>query len=68
MWIIPHIFSVLGFLLAVFLLSRILREHRPPASTMAWLLAIFLIPYIGIFFFLLLGSPKLPARRRAKQP
>jgi cardiolipin synthase len=45
----------------------VIPRDRKPSSAMAWLLAIFLIPYIGIFFFLLLGSPKLPAKRRAKQ-
>jgi cardiolipin synthase len=34
---------------------------------MAWLLAIFLIPFVGILFYLLLGSAKLPRKRRAKQ-
>jgi cardiolipin synthase len=57
-WIIPHVFSVLGFLLAVFLLSRILREHRPPASTMAWLLAIVLVPYVGVPMYFLIGGRK----------
>ena len=34
---------------------------------MAWLLAIFLIPYAGIILFLLIGSTRLPKRRREKQ-
>ncbi|MEW1980909.1 cardiolipin synthase [Citricoccus sp. NPDC079358] len=42
-------------------------RHRKPSSAMAWLLAIFLIPYIGILFFLLIGSSKLPKKRRARQ-
>lgn len=58
MWIIPHVFSVLGFLLAVLLLSRILREHRPPASTLAWLLAIVLVPYVGVPLYFLIGGRK----------
>ncbi len=45
----------------------VIPRNRKPSSAMAWLLAIFLIPFIGILFFLLLGSPKLPAARRAKQ-
>jgi cardiolipin synthase A/B len=57
-WIVPHIFSVLGFLLAVFLLSRILREHRPPVSTMAWLMVIVLVPYLGVPLYLLIGGRK----------
>nr|WP_218869058.1 cardiolipin synthase [Leifsonia psychrotolerans] len=45
----------------------IIPRNRKPSAAMAWLLAIFLIPYIGIFFFLLIGSSKLPKKRREKQ-
>jgi cardiolipin synthase len=41
--------------------------NRRPQTATAWLLAIFLIPYIGFILFLLLGSNRLPKRRRAKQ-
>ncbi len=41
--------------------------NRRPSSAMAWLLAIFLIPYVGIIAFLMIGNPKLPKRRRAQQ-
>lgn len=41
--------------------------NRRPSSAMAWLLAIFLIPYVGVIAFLLIGNPKLPKSRRAKQ-
>ena len=58
MWLVPHISSILGFLLAVFLLSRILREHRPPASTLAWLLSIVLVPYVGVPLYFLIGGRK----------
>jgi cardiolipin synthase len=57
-WILPHVTSVLGFLLAVLLLSRILRERRPPTSTMAWLLAIVLVPYVGVPLYFLIGGRK----------
>ena len=41
--------------------------NRRPSSAMAWLLAIFLIPYVGVTAFLLIGNPKLPKHRRDKQ-
>lgn len=41
--------------------------NRRPSSAMAWLLAIFLIPYVGVIAFLLIGNPKLPKRRREQQ-
>jgi cardiolipin synthase len=45
----------------------IIPVNRRPSSAMAWLLAIFLIPYLGIIAFLLIGNPKLPKHRREKQ-
>ena len=42
------------------------RNRRPQTAT-AWLLAIFFIPYAGILLFLLLGSTRLPKKRREKQ-
>lgn len=42
-------------------------RNRRPGSAMAWLLAIFFIPYVGVLFFLLIGSPKLSRKRRRKQ-
>lgn len=42
-------------------------RNRLPTAAMAWLLAIFFIPVIGVLLYLLIGSPKLPADRRRKQ-
>ncbi len=42
-------------------------RNRRPTAGMAWLLAIFFIPILGIFIFWLIGDPKLPKARRAKQ-
>ncbi|GAA1859994.1 cardiolipin synthase [Paeniglutamicibacter psychrophenolicus] len=42
-------------------------RNRRPTAGMAWLLAIFLIPYFGVIAFLLIGSPKLPRKRREVQ-
>ncbi|WP_165069095.1 cardiolipin synthase [Marisediminicola senii] len=41
--------------------------NRRPQTATAWLLAIFLIPYVGFLLFLLIGSTKLPKSRRDKQ-
>ena len=41
--------------------------NRRPTSGMAWLMAIFFIPVLGIIVFLLIGSPKLPRKRRETQ-
>ncbi len=42
-------------------------RNRRPQTAMAWLLAIFFLPYIGILLFLLVGSRYLPKKRREKQ-
>ena len=41
--------------------------NRKPQTAIAWLLVIFLIPYLGFLLFLLMGSTKLPRSRRKKQ-
>lgn len=38
-------------------------SQRKPTSAMAWLLAIFLIPFAGIVLFLFIGSPYINRRR-----
>lgn len=45
----------------------IVPRNRRPTAGMAWLLAIFFIPILGILLFLLIGNPKLPKHRREKQ-
>jgi len=45
----------------------IVPANRRPSSAVAWLLAIFLIPYAGALAFLLIGFPQLPRARRRKQ-
>jgi len=42
-------------------------RNRRPQTAAAWLLAIFLIPYLGIIAFLVFGSRHLPRKRREKQ-
>ena len=63
-----HLGTVLGFFLATLLLSRVLRERRPPGSTFAWLLAIALVPWVGVPLYLVFGGRKLRrmAARKAR--
>ncbi len=58
------ILPILGFLLALTLLVHQNREPRSPSSTVAWLLAILLVPYLGVPAYILLGGRKL--KRMAK--
>ena len=57
---------VIDFVVRVVSVIVVPRNRRPQTAT-AWLLAIFLLPYIGILLFLVLGSRKLPKSRRDKQ-
>ncbi|MCW3158299.1 cardiolipin synthase [Micropruina sonneratiae] len=45
----------------------VIPRNRRPMSGMAWLLAFFFVPSIGVILFLLIGNPQLPAERRRKQ-
>jgi cardiolipin synthase len=45
----------------------IIPRRRKPTAAMAWLLAIFLIPYVGILLYLLIGTFRLPKKRRDEQ-
>src|SRR5882757_3769597 len=57
---------VVDFVIRVLSVVLIPRNRRPQTA-LAWLLAIFFIPYIGIGLFLLVGTFRLPKRRREKQ-
>ncbi|MFI7582857.1 cardiolipin synthase [Kocuria sp. M1N1S27] len=57
---------VLGFLINLVALGWIPHNRRPSVA-LAWLLAIFLLPYLGILLFMAIGSAKLPKKRMARQ-
>ncbi len=52
--------------LKIFALGWVPKDRRP-TSAMAWLLAIFLIPFVGILLFFLMGSPYINGRRHRTQ-
>lgn len=45
----------------------IVPRNRRPTAAMAWLLAIYFIPIVGVILFLLIGNPRLPRKRRRQQ-
>ncbi|MGD8166005.1 cardiolipin synthase [Herbiconiux sp. P16] len=68
--------DVAGFIaLALLLIDLTIRvvsviivpRNRRPSTGIAWLMAIFVLPYVGFLLFLLIGSYKLPRSRRDKQ-
>ena len=57
--ILPHLGTLLGFILAFIVIARLMREKRRPSNTFAWLLLILLVPYLGVPLFLLFGGRKI---------
>lgn len=63
-----HLLTVGGFVLAVFAIARLVSEKRPPSNTLAWILGIVLIPYVGVPLYLMFGGRKLRRLARRKRP
>src|SRR5690606_29822836 len=57
---------VLDIAIRVFALIYIPRNRRPQTA-LAWLLAFFIQPYVGLILFLLFGRARLPRNRRRRQ-
>ncbi|MDD5672712.1 MAG: cardiolipin synthase [Chitinivibrionales bacterium] len=65
-WIIFEVLPIIGFFLAVTLLVHQNQPRRSPASTIAWLLAILLVPYFGVPAYILFGGRKLKRMTKNK--
>lgn len=64
--IIASALVVVNFLIQGFALG-VIPENRRPSTGMAWLLAIVLVPVLGLALFLLFGSPRVGRTRHLKQ-
>jgi cardiolipin synthase len=60
--LLTHLLSIVGFVMAVIVIAVIVVQRRAPGTTFAWLLAIVLIPYIGVPLYLMFGGRKVMAR------
>ncbi|HEX4421474.1 MAG TPA: PLDc N-terminal domain-containing protein, partial [Kofleriaceae bacterium] len=60
--LLSHLISIAGLVLGAVLVAVVVVQRRAPGTTFAWLLAIVLIPYLGVPLFLVLGGRKLRAR------
>jgi len=69
-WLTLHGLAVSLAVLVYVFSSHAMRQRRPPASAIAWVLFIVLLPYVALPAFLLLGSRKLarPASLAATAP
>lgn len=63
--IVTHLLAIVAFLTAAILLARASQQRRQTGSTLAWLLAIVLIPYVGVPFYLVFGGRKVKRRAAA---
>ena len=65
-YILTNIALIAGFLLVVVAVAHMLRQHRSPAGTAAWLLIIILLPYVGVPLYFLFGGRKSRRIARSK--
>jgi Phospholipase_D-nuclease N-terminal len=63
-WALSYIAVILGYTFAVLTFLQVIREARTPAGTMAWLLAILLVPWLGVPLYHVLANRKLKRARR----
>lgn len=64
--VILELTSILLVFLGMLLIVQILRTPRLPAATLGWLLAIVLLPHVGIPLYLLVGTRKIKKKARHK--
>jgi cardiolipin synthase len=65
-YMVSHAVAVVTVVASLAIAFRLLKSRRTSQSTLAWLLALALVPFVAIPLYLLLGSRKFP--RRAKLP
>ena len=58
-WFFSHLAFLIGFLLALPVIAKMVRQRRSPAGSLAWLLIMALAPYVGIPLYLALGGRKM---------
>jgi cardiolipin synthase len=66
-WIFSPLWTYLGFGLALVLMAHLVGQQRSPSSTIAWLLVIIMMPYIGVPLYLMFGGRKMRRMARRKQ-
>ncbi len=54
-----HLAVIVGVLLAAAAIAHMLQQRRAPSSALSWLLAMVLMPYVGIPLYIMLGGRKM---------
>jgi len=60
--VVTQLVSIVTVVMTTVLIALVVVQHRAPGTTLAWLLAIILIPYVGVPLYLVFGSHKLRAQ------
>jgi cardiolipin synthase len=60
--LLTQIVSIVTVVMTIVLIAAIVVQHRAPGTTLAWLLAIILLPYVGVPLYLAFGTHKLRKR------
>src|SRR5437588_5010293 len=69
--LVTHLLSIVGFAMATVVFAVLVVQRRSPGTTFAWLLAIVLVPYVGVPLYLVFGGRKLtkkPGKARLYNP
>ena len=61
-----HLATIVGFVLALLLVSRVLRQHSRPTTSIAWFLFMVLVPWVGVPAYLVFGGRKVRNRAGRK--
>jgi len=56
-----------GYVLAIALIPRIVMDRRESGATLAWILIIAFLPYVGAALFFLIGRTRIWRRRRRRK-
>jgi cardiolipin synthase A/B len=67
-FLLQYFSTVLGLGLGLLLIARVLRRSARPSVSISWLMAIILIPYVGVPAYILFGGRKLSWWAGAKMP
>jgi cardiolipin synthase len=58
-----HSLAILVSILTYVLTTRVIRERRPPAIAIAWVLGMIALPYVALPTYLMFGRRKMPRKK-----
>ncbi|TWU56367.1 phospholipase D-like domain-containing protein [Rubripirellula reticaptiva] len=65
-WLVSHALVVVGFALAVPAAIHMLSQRRTPQSVWAWLVLMFVLPWVGVPLYLMFGGRKMQQLMESK--